>query len=381
MMTKDLTTNEQSKAIRFVPEGETGNRRSRLQEFADWLHNTGRTWASPDLAAYQEYLLTRDETRTVETRTGKTTTRRYGPVAPGSIVSYVATVRGRYRDLLKEDATRDALYTLAGQQLAELGQADSPANRKAFVDEAIERLGNGTAPSDRDVKPITHQDRTDEEVGIRLTRAQADALLASPGLIPIDKLRDTAILAVFLCTGLREQELADLHVKDLRERLDGELCVKVRMGKGKKARCVPWGAGEWALHYVDKWLAAAGIKEGAVFCGFYKPRADGSRKLRPGRLTTRALQMIVGAYPVSIDGELVTLAPHDLRRTYARACYDAGMDILSIQQNLGHADHKVTIRYIGLTDADGRKPPALYTPPYWADLGKLPTQGVIDGGH
>ena len=301
-------------------------------------------------------------------------------MAPSSIVSYVATIRGRYSELLKENATRDTMWTLAGQQLAKMGQDDNPANRKAFVDEAIERLGNGTTPSDRDVKPITHQDRTDTEVGIRLTRDQAGALLASPGLIPIDKLRDTAILAVFLCTGLREQELADLRIEDLRQRLDGELCVRVRKGKGKKARCVPWGAGEWALAYCDKWLAAAGITEGAVFRGFFKPRADGSRKLRPGRLTTRALQKIVGSYPVSVDGELLTLAPHDLRRTYARACYDAGMDILSVQQNLGHSDHKTTLKYIGVNDVDNRKPPSLYQPPHWAELGALQVQGTIEGG-
>jgi integrase len=78
-----------------------------------------------------------------------------------------------------------------------------------------------------------------------------------------------------------------------------------------------------------------------------------------------------------IDGELTAVHPHDLRRTYARRCYDAGMDILAIRDNLGHADHKTTLAYIGVQEMDTRKPPALFSPPHWAELETLEVQGRI----
>ena len=108
---------------------------------------------------------------------------------------------------------------------------------------------------------------------------------------------------------------------------------------------------------MDKWREAAGIDQGPVFRGFYK----GNRKLRPGRLSVRAVEYIVGAYPVMVDGDMVSVKPHDLRRTYARRLYDAGFDLLAIQQNLGHADVKTTLGYIGTLDAEQRRPPAVFS--------------------
>ena len=387
MMTKALsTTTDQGTAIAFVPADCTGNRLSRLQEYATWLQRTGRDWTTPDLAAYQQHLLERDETRQVGTykrdngqhRAGDPIYKHYGAVAASSIATYTATVRGRYNELLSDNDARDALYARAGAALAAMGQPDTASDRKAYVDEQLKRIENGTKPSKNDVKDTKRQDRTSDQVGIRLTKEQASALLASPGLIPIDKLRDTAILATLLCTGLREGELADLEVRDLRQKNEeGRLCVHVRRGKGDKARLVPWGGGQWALAYIDKWLQAAGIVGGPVFRGFYKPRRDGARRMRRDRLSTRAVQKIVGNYPVMIGGELAAIRAHDLRRTYARRCYDEGMPTLAISQNLGHASEQTTRLYIGLLSSEQREPPALYTPPHWADLGKLPVQGEI----
>jgi len=93
-----------------------------------------------------------------------------------------------------------------------------------------------------------------------------------------------------------------------------------------------------------------------VFRGFYK----GNRKLRPGRLSVRAIQYILETYPIMVDGGMVTVNAHDLRRTYARRLYVAGVDLVAIQQNLGHADVKTTLGYIGTLDAKARKPPKVY---------------------
>ena len=380
MNTMALTTTTRA-TIQFIPAGADSGTRSRLQQFERWLEGTGGDWTTPDLQAYQQYLLTRDEDRTVGTYTrdngahkkGDPIVRHYGPVAARSIRSYVGTIRGRYKKLLKSNTVRDVLYDMAGAELGKLGEDDTPVTRKAFVDESLERLKNGTATSDDDVKPETKQDTVDCEHGTRLTRDQANALLASPGLIPIVKLRDTCILGLFLATGIREAELANLDVKDLRQTKDGELCLHVRHGKGDKTRIVFYGGNEWVLAYLDRWLAAAGIESGAVFRGFYK----GHHTLRSGRLTTRAIQKIVANYPVMIGGEKVTVHPHDLRRSYARIWYDMGSDLVGLKQNLGHTSLKTTLGYVGLLDAEQRKPPSMYSPPHWSELASVEVQGRL----
>ncbi len=58
-----------------------------------------------------------------------------------------------------------------------------------------------------------------------------------------------------------------------------------------------------------------------------------------------------------IRGHLTPITPHDLRRTYARMMYQAGMDLVKIQQNMGHEDSKTTLGYIGTLDASDRRPP------------------------
>jgi len=62
-----------------------------------------------------------------------------------------------------------------------------------------------------------------------------------------------------------------------------------------------------------------------------------------------------------MDGDLRQVRPHDLRRTHARLMYKAGVDLVAIQQNLGHADLKATLGSIGTPDHGKRRPSAILT--------------------
>jgi len=309
---------------------------SRLTLFADWLQDTGRKWTAPDLEDYRDFLLA--DYRNKYDR----------PLSPASVSSHLSTVRGRYHALLRDDQTRDALYSLTPP-------AASAADKKAFVDEVVIRLLNAIHPTSAPVTIITKQDTADSE-HIRLTTPQASALLAAPGVHTLKGLRDTAIIALFLCTGIREAELIALDVADLRQRLGGELALFVRKGKGAKQRLVPYGALDWCLVIVDAWCKHAKIAGGAVFRAFW----HGNRKVRPGRLSIRAIKDILDSYPVTIDGDVKIVCPHDLRRTYARRQYEAGVDIVAIRDNLGHSSVKTTERYIGTLDAHKRRAADVY---------------------
>jgi integrase/recombinase XerD len=156
-----------------------------------------------------------------------------------------------------------------------------------------------------------------------------------------------------LTTGIRAEEASSLVVADLKKTFGGELSLHIRHGKGDKERLIPYGEMDWILVIVEDWLSEAGITSGPVFRGFYK----GYKKLRKNALSTRAIQDIVSSYAVSIGGQLVTLTPHSLRRSYARILYLAGMDPGKIQQNMGHQNIQTTFEYIGTLDASDRRPP------------------------
>jgi site-specific recombinase XerD len=95
-------------------------------------------------------------------------------------------------------------------------------------------------------------------------------LIDAPGVDTRPGLRHTALIALMLCTGVREAELSALETQDLRRRLGGELALHIREGKGCKERLIPYGALEWVLAIVDKWMETDGIKDGPVFRSFYK---------------------------------------------------------------------------------------------------------------
>jgi site-specific recombinase XerD len=315
----------------LLPRDPDKDTASRVGRWLAWLDATGDDWLAPDLAGWRDALL--DEGLSART-----------------VAAYLSTVRGRYRLLLTDNAVRDSLEIA---MRAGLGAGATPADTEALVRRTLTRLENAIAPQRAQVKQTTHQDTADE-AGHRLTSSQASELLKQPGLDTRKGLRDTMLLALALCTGLREAELTGLDVGDLRQHLGGELALAVREGKGRKARLVPYGDLSWVLVLVDAWLDDAGIEAGAVFRGLYR-----SGRVRKGRLTTRSVRYIVRDYPIVIRGDLVALAPHDLRRTYARLLYDHGTDLVAIQQNLGHAQLETTLGYVGTLDAEVRRPGAI----------------------
>jgi integrase/recombinase XerC len=175
-----------------------------------------------------------------------------------------------------------------------------------------------------------------------LTREQMEALLVAPfELLKIQKtkkagrpvsqiaaLRDVAVLETIYSCGLRVSELCGLRADDLDW---SEQIVRVR-GKGKKERLVP--IGRPALMAIqDYWNTFKSPPVGAapVFLAETKKRAP----LRPVSVARRLKQFLI------IAGLDPGLTPHKLRHSYATHLLDAGADLRSVQELLGHA-HLVT---------------------------------------
>jgi integrase/recombinase XerC len=170
-----------------------------------------------------------------------------------------------------------------------------------------------------------------------LTPEQMTALLEAPEREtapderepdPLLAARDVAILETIYSCGLRVSELSSLRVFDID--FTGQL-VRVR-GKGKKERQVP--IGEPALDAIKTYwskLLAPPTAEQPVFLA----RPDRFKAVSPRVIQLRLKQHLVAA---GLDPHLT---PHKLRHSYATHLLNAGADLRSVQELLGHA-HLVT---------------------------------------
>jgi site-specific recombinase XerD len=177
-----------------------------------------------------------------------------------------------------------------------------------------------------------------------LTKEQAQDLLNAPDVASLKGLRDQAILAVLIGTGLRRAEAAGLTFEHIQQR-EGRWVIVDLVGKGEKVRTVPIPS--WAKVALDRWVEAAGINAGRVF----SPINKGGRIVGEG-MTAQAVRDVAVSYARALG---LTVAAHDLRRTFAKLAHKGGAALEQIQLSLGHASLKTTERYLGirqdLTDA------------------------------
>ena len=165
-----------------------------------------------------------------------------------------------------------------------------------------------------------------------LTKAQAEKLINSPDTNTLKGRRDRAMLAVMIGCGLRREEVAQLRLQDVQQR-DGRWCIVDIRGKHGRVRSVPMPS--WAKVAIDAWTATAEISEGALFRGVNK-----GDSLTGDSLTSQGVWRCVEKYS--------DVAPHDLRRTYAKLAHKGGAKLDQIQLSLGHASLTTTERYLGV---------------------------------
>lgn len=177
-----------------------------------------------------------------------------------------------------------------------------------------------------------------QRAGNWLTKRQAEALLKAPDANTLKGKRDRALLAVLLGCGLRREEVASLKIRHIQQR-DGRWVIVDLLGKRNTVRTVPMPS--WAKALLDRWLEAAGLQEGRLF----RPVNKGDR-MRGSSISGQAIYNTVVRYVATLG--LGDVAPHDLRRTFAKLSYRGGADLDQVQLALGHASLLTTQRYLGL---------------------------------
>lgn len=166
-----------------------------------------------------------------------------------------------------------------------------------------------------------------------------NVLLNAPYPSDARGLRDRAILELFYSAGIRLSELTGLNLDAID---DAQELVKI-LGKGRKVRIVP--VGRQALTTLNAYL---GKRE--VLLRPEADRPDGPVFLssKGRRLTPRSVQRILDK-AVLASGISRKISPHALRHSFATHLMDAGADLRSIQELLGHESLSTTQKYTAVS--------------------------------
>jgi integrase/recombinase XerC len=165
---------------------------------------------------------------------------------------------------------------------------------------------------------------------VEMLFADAEARAAAGGF---RELRDLAMLELFYSTGMRLSELAGLNDPDVDLVSDQ---VKLR-GKGKKERIVPVGS-----------HATSALRQYLQVRDNIATQRGGNRpmfvNMRGKRITSRGVQLAMKRLFDTLSRG-PQLHVHTLRHSFATHLLDAGADLRSVQELLGHASLGTTQVY------------------------------------
>lgn len=168
-----------------------------------------------------------------------------------------------------------------------------------------------------------------------LKQDELKALLEAPR-----RMRDRLIIKLLYETGMRVGELTSLTICDV-DLESGEITIQQakRHAEGRKVPLV----NSWTKSMLRDYIGTRKVKKDPLFV---------SNKRGP--LSRRQVERMISKY-----GEIVGLDrdkrhPHVLRHTHAVHALKSGIDLRTLQQNLGHSSIEVTAIYLTM-DIDDRK--------------------------
>lgn len=184
--------------------------------------------------------------------------------------------------------------------------------------------------------------RKNRKIGRVLTLQEMTRLLDQPNLSLNSQIRDRAVMEVLYATGIRSDELLNLHVydADLKDKI-----LYIRKGKGKKQRVVPLG--DRAVRYLKEYLENIRPKH-----------AKKNPKERKLFLTVEGQALTWGCLRTKVDmyrkqaGIKEPVGLHTFRRSCATHMLQQGADIRYIQKLLGHRYLKTTQLYTKVIPMD-----------------------------
>jgi len=168
-----------------------------------------------------------------------------------------------------------------------------------------------------------------------LKQDELKALLEAPR-----RMRDRLIIKLLYETGMRVGELTSLTIGDVDLEL-GEITIQQakRHAEGRKVPLV----NSWTKSMLRDYIGTRKNWRDSLFV---------SNKRSP--LSRRQVERLISKYGEQIGLEKDKRHPHVLRHTHAVFALKSGIDLRTLQQNLGHSSIEVTAIYLTM-DIEDRK--------------------------
>jgi integrase/recombinase XerD len=173
-----------------------------------------------------------------------------------------------------------------------------------------------------------------------LTIEEVIALVEAPGSENPGARRDSALLEFLYASGARVSEAVGLDVGDL------DLTDKIVLvtGKGSRQRLVPLGSK--AVEAMSRWLP-----DRLSLLRRSEPGDPVFLNLRGGRLSRQGAFDVVKKHAAGAGIEPTRVSPHVLRHSAATHMVEAGADLRTVQEMLGHATISTTQVYTRVSPA------------------------------
>lgn len=161
------------------------------------------------------------------------------------------------------------------------------------------------------------------------------------------RLRDEAIVTLFLKTGIRVSECAGIRMCDVDfEKRQFKVRRKGYSDKNQQPIDMSKSVYDALLAYYEvrkKIIPLAGHEE-AFFLS-----------LQRKRMSIAGIQRMVKKYALDLSASNDIISPHKLRASYATALYDETNDIYLVSAGLNHKSVDVTVQHYTAMDAERRK--------------------------
>lgn len=164
----------------------------------------------------------------------------------------------------------------------------------------------------------------------------------------ITGIRDTAILTLFLGTGIRISELVGIDIKDID--FERDQFVVTRKGGNQERLSFGEEVENALLQYLSERNQITPLPghEEALFLSIQKKR-----------ITVRAVENLVKKY-AKLSTPLKKITPHKLRSTYGTMLYQESGDIYLVADVLGHKDVNTTRKHYAAISEERRRTAAKY---------------------